>query len=165
MTYAYIKARPLHCLMPAATVIVATACQTARPGDSLALGAQHTSIRSAFGRHVSAALPCPNTVRLWGWDGLSARTAARLISCVDPQPHPHALNTLEGGLQALDQEPKTMTTSKAGPAGVAASAGRYIPRHYLRRLAYTLAGKATRREALRARAFELVAADRIGGVR
>lgn len=36
---------------------------------------------------------------------------------------------------------------------------------YLRRLAHTLASKATRREALRAKAFELIAADRIGGAR
>lgn len=54
-----------------------------------------------------------------------------------------------------------MTTSKAG--SIDAPARAYIPRHYLRRLAYTLASKATRREALRARAFELVAADRRGG--
>ena len=58
-----------------------------------------------------------------------------------------------------------MTTPKAGTPGVAASAGRYLPRHYLRRLAHALASKAARREALRAKAFELIAADRIGGAR
>jgi hypothetical protein len=51
-----------------------------------------------------------------------------------------------------------ITTSKAG------SIGAYAPA-YLRRLAHTLASKATRREALRAKAFELIAADRIGGAR
>ena len=58
-----------------------------------------------------------------------------------------------------------MKTPTAGTPGIAAASARYVPAHYLRRLAYTLAGKATRREALRARAFELIAADRIGGVR
>ena len=54
-----------------------------------------------------------------------------------------------------------MKTPTAGTPGTAAASARYVPAHYLRRLAYTLAGKATRREALRARAFELVAADRL----
>lgn len=58
-----------------------------------------------------------------------------------------------------------MKTSTAGMPGIAAASARYVPAHYLRRLAYSLAEKATRREALRARAFELIAADRIGGAR
>jgi len=138
---------------------MATYCHDVPRGGKLRAGARHTFIRSASGRHDSAALPCPNTVRLWGWEGLSARTAARLISCVYPQPHPHRLDSVASGLQKLDQEPETMkTTSKAG------SIGAYAPA-YLRRLAHTLASKATRREALRAKAFELIAADRIGGAR
>ncbi|MEY4908920.1 MAG: hypothetical protein RL260_2638 [Pseudomonadota bacterium] len=56
-----------------------------------------------------------------------------------------------------------MKTLNAGTPGIAAASARYVPAHYLRRLAYTLAGKATRRALLRARAFELVAADRNGG--
>lgn len=55
-----------------------------------------------------------------------------------------------------------MKTPNAGTPGTAAASARYVPAHYLRRLAYTLAGKATRREALRAKAFELIAADRKG---
>jgi hypothetical protein len=56
-----------------------------------------------------------------------------------------------------------MKIPTVGAPGIAAASARYVPRHYLRRLAYSLAGKATRRAELRARAFELVAADRIGG--
>ncbi|WP_338413821.1 hypothetical protein [uncultured Sphaerotilus sp.] len=58
-----------------------------------------------------------------------------------------------------------MKTPNAGTPGTAAASARYVPAHYLRRLAHTLASKATRREALRAKAFELIAADRIGGAR
>jgi hypothetical protein len=67
----------------------------------------------------------------------------------------------------LDTEPETMTTRKAGsPAAACADPARYIPAHYLRRLAFHLAGRAVlRRAELRARAFELVAADRLGGAR
>ena len=63
----------------------------------------------------------------------------------------------------LETEPETMTTPKAGTPGVAASAGRYIPRHYLRRLARSLASKAARRAELRALAFEVIASDRLHG--
>ena len=144
--------------------MIATYCHNVPQGDNLATGARHT-FSSAFGRHVSAALPCPNTVRLWGWEGHCVSVAARLNSCVYPQPHPHRLDRVASGPQKLVQEQETMKTPTAGPPGIAAASARYVPAHYLRRLAYTLAGKATRREALRARAFELIAADRIGGVR
>ncbi|MEY8874927.1 MAG: hypothetical protein AB9M60_00345 [Leptothrix sp. (in: b-proteobacteria)] len=55
-----------------------------------------------------------------------------------------------------------MTTRKAGsPAAACADLAR-TPRHYLRRLAFLLAGRAVlRRAELRARAFERIAADRL----
>ncbi|MFA9219435.1 MAG: hypothetical protein ACEQSK_20340 [Sphingomonadaceae bacterium] len=57
-----------------------------------------------------------------------------------------------------------MKTPNAGTPGTAALSS-YVPTHYLRRLAKALASKAARREALRARAFELVASDRLGDAR
>jgi hypothetical protein len=58
-----------------------------------------------------------------------------------------------------------MKTPNAGTPGIAAASARYVPAHYLRRLALSLSSRAARRAELRAKAFELVAADRIGGVR
>lgn len=132
--------------------------------DNLIAGAEHT-FDSASGRHVSAALSCPDSVKVSGWQGrTTVRRAARRYPCVQPLPaHPLPLNTAACGLPKLIAEPETMTTPKAGTPGVAAPAGRYIPRHYLRRLARTLASKAARRAELRALAFEVVAADRLHG--
>jgi hypothetical protein len=54
-----------------------------------------------------------------------------------------------------------MNAHKSGQPGTRAPAA-HTPRHYLRRLAYRLAGRAAlRRAELRARAFELIAADRL----
>lgn len=55
-----------------------------------------------------------------------------------------------------------MTTRKTGPSAAACANPARTPRHYLRRLAFHLATRAAlRRAELRARAFELVAADRL----
>ena len=115
-------------------------------------GAEHT-FDSASGRHVSAALSCPNSVLVSGWQGrTTARRAAWRYPCVQPLPaHPLPLNTAACGLPKLIAEPKTMTTSKAGSIGARARA--HTPRHYLRRLALALALKAAQRRA----------ADRRGG--
>ncbi|WP_461546805.1 hypothetical protein [Sphaerotilus sulfidivorans] len=56
-----------------------------------------------------------------------------------------------------------MKTPTAGTPGTAAASARYVPAHYLRRLARTLASKAARRAELRALAFEVIAADRLHG--
>jgi hypothetical protein len=94
-----------------------------------------------------------------GGMGTSARRAAQRNLCFEHPAHPLPLQNGASGLHKLIPEHETMkTTSKAG------SIGAYAPA-YLRRLARTLASKATRREALRAKAFELIAADRIGGAR
>lgn len=136
-------------------------CNIVSQSGKLRAGAEHTQ-DSASGRHVSAALSCPYSVRFRGWDRLSARTAAQRNLCVHPHPHPDALNTLKGGHQKLIPEPEIMANPKAGSLGAHVRA--YIPRHYLRRLAYSLASKATRRAELRARAFAVVLADhREGG--
>lgn len=82
----------------------------------LLAGASHTS-ESAASRPVSAALPCPNTVKLWGWERLSARTAARLIPCDYPRPHPPRLVRVASGSQKLNQEPEAMMTPTAAPRG------------------------------------------------
>lgn len=56
----------------------------------------------------------------------------------------------------------TSATKAGSPAAACADLARYIPPHYLRRLAFHLATRAAlRRAELRARAFELVAADRV----
>jgi hypothetical protein len=142
--------------------MIATYCHDLPQGDNLITGARHT-LNHAVSRPVSAALPCPNTVRLWGWEGHCVSVAARRDSCVYPQPHPHRLDSVASGSHKLITEHGTMKIPTVGTPGIAAASARYVPAHYLRRLAYTLVGKATRREALRARAFELVAADRNGG--
>jgi hypothetical protein len=62
----------------------------------------------------------------------------------------------------LIPEPETMTTRKAGSPAAAFAPTAHTPRHYLKRLAHQLAIRAAlRRAELRARAFELVAADRL----
>jgi hypothetical protein len=64
----------------------------------------------------------------------------------------------------LIPEPETMTTpNEAGRSAAAfAPQAHPTPRHYLKRLAHHLASRAAlRRAELRARAFELVAADRL----
>ncbi|MFM2058872.1 MAG: hypothetical protein RLY71_3257 [Pseudomonadota bacterium] len=61
----------------------------------------------------------------------------------------------------LIPEPETMNAHKPGQPGTRAPAA-HTPRHYLNRLAHRLATRAAlRRAELRARAFELVAADRL----
>lgn len=143
---------------------MATYCHDMPQGGKLRAGAIHTS-DSAVSRPVSAALPCPNTVRLWGWEGHCVSVAARRNPCGYTQPHPLRLSTVVCGSQKLIPEPEAMKTPNAGTPGTTAASARYVPAHYLRRLALSLASKATRREALRAKAFELIAADRIGGAR
>lgn len=55
-----------------------------------------------------------------------------------------------------------MTTPKVGTTAAAFAPQAHTPRHYLRRLAFHLADRAAlRRAELRARAFGVIAADRL----
>jgi hypothetical protein len=127
-------------------------------------GTRHPAdtLDSASGRHDSAAFAFPYSVRFRGWEGLSARTATRRNPCVYTQPHPMRQDRAKGGSQKLIPEPETMSTHKPGQPGTRAPAAHTPPPHYLKRLAHRLAGRAAlRRAELRARAFELIAADRL----
>lgn len=96
--------------------------------------------------------------------GLPARMAARLVSCFQHPVHPLLRENGKGGFQMLNQEHEAMTTRKAGSPAAACADPARTPRHYLRRLAFRLANRAAlRRAELRARAFELIAADRRHG--
>lgn len=94
----------MRTIRPHAQAVPLGYCNNGRHGGTLRKGARHTFISPAFGRHDSAALSCPNSVRFRGWEGLSARTAARLDSCVYPHPHPYRLDSGACGSSLLVQE-------------------------------------------------------------
>ena len=118
--------------------------------------------KSAFGAHDSGASSCPNSVKVsMGEMGHSASVAARLISGFQHLAHPLPREIGNGGSSMLNQEPETMTTPKSAPAAASAPLA-HTPRHYLKRLAFRLAHNAAlRRAELRARAFGVIAADRL----
>lgn len=93
----------MRTIRPHAQAVPLGYCNNGRHGGTLRSGASHTLI-AAFGRHDSAALSCPNSVRFRGWEGLSARTAARLQSCDYPHPHPLRLVPAARGSSPLLQK-------------------------------------------------------------
>lgn len=122
-------------------------CVNAPRGGKLRAGAEHTLISEASGRHDSAALSCPYSVRFRAGRVARPRGARHDFTRVfNPcQPTRQPLNTVPCGSSMLVKEPETMTTSTPGSIGAHARA--YIPRHYLRRLALSLTRKAAKRRA------------------
>lgn len=124
---------------------------------------ENTSI-AAFGAHDSGALSRPDSVKVsMGGMGQSASLAARLQSCFQHPAHPTPRENGPGGPSMLLQEPETMTTRKVGTfAAACALKARNTSPAFLRRLAHHLAGRAAlRRAELRARAYGVIAADRL----
>lgn len=122
---------------------------------------QNTS-DSAVSRPVSAALSRPYSVKVLGGMGQFVRLAARRNPCFEHPAHPSPLQNGEGGFLKLIPEPETMTTPKVGTSAAACATQRNTSPAFLRRLAFHLASRAAlRRAELRARAFGVIAGDRL----
>lgn len=121
---------------------------------------------NADSRPDSAALSRPYSVKVSGWQmGHRASLAAPRCRSFQHLPsHPAPLENGKGGSSMLTTEPETMTTPpKAGRSAAASvQTPAHVPTHYLKRLAHRLASRAAlRRAELRARAYGVIAADRL----
>lgn len=127
-----------------------------------------TTSNHAVSRPDSAALSRPNSVKVLGWQmGHCASMATRRDSRFQHLPlHPAPFETGRCGPSMLIPEPETMTTPQVGTSAAASavliSERSPAPHHYLKRLAFRLADRAAlRRAELRARAYGVIAADRL----
>lgn len=100
---------------------------------------------------MAAPVRCSGAPRFMGGMGQTARLAAWLIPCFEHPAHPLPL---QNGTRVVHQSSirsLTVTATPTGHTGPKATPGRYIPRHYVKRVARFLVLRAAVRQRQRQR--------------